>query len=230
VAVDRLAPEDVGDLARRLPEGRRLSEADLERAIDRSDGIPLFLEELVRSSGVASGGGTATAAIPPALRDLLLARFAAPGVDLRVAQRLATIGTEASLPLIATSTADLGLDLDEQLGALVDGGIVQLLPGDPRTYRFHHHLLADLAYDTQLSAEARSLPFPHGPFSLCYATGARATVALMLDDLEGARRHTVDLCEAAERHGYTFWSLIGGYNGAALDLREGVDGAADRPG
>src|SRR5690606_25860652 len=60
------------------------------------------------------------------------------------------------LPLLAAATDDLGVDLDEQLHALVDAGIVELRPGDPPTYRFHHHLLAELAYDTQLSAARRA--------------------------------------------------------------------------
>ena len=51
--LDRLSTDELGELARRLPEGRRLAPADLARAIERSDGIPLFLEELVRSSALA---------------------------------------------------------------------------------------------------------------------------------------------------------------------------------
>ena len=52
--------------------------------------------------------------IPAALRDLLLARFAAPGVDLRLAQLLATIGPEAPLPLAGRSRLDLA---DDELDA-----------------------------------------------------------------------------------------------------------------
>lgn len=189
VLVERLAPEELSELARRLPEGRQLSAADLERAIGRSDGIPLFLEELVRSAGVATGDGRAAGAIPPALRDLLLARFAAPGVDLRTAQRLATIGTEASLPLIDAATRDLGIDLDEQLGALVDAGIVKLVPGDPPTYRFHHHLLAELAYDTQLTAarHAAHLAVAEGLRS-GLAVGSTGGPAVLAHHLEQAGR------------------------------------------
>ena len=150
IELDRLSIDELAELARRLPEGRNLDEADLRRAIERSDGVPLFLEELVRTASVAHGQGTTSGTIPAALRDLLLARFAVPGVDLRLAQLLATIGAEAPLPLVASVAKGMTNDVDQELSALVDAGIVDLLPGDPASYRFRHHLLAELAYDTQL--------------------------------------------------------------------------------
>ena len=158
VTLDRLSGDELSVLARRLPEGRALSPDHLERVIQRSDGIPLFLEQLLRTSALAAGDEEAHAStIPAALRDLLLARFAAPGVDLRLAQVLATIGTEAHLPLIAAVSELLPSVLDQQLAALVDAGILTILPGDPLTYQFHHHLLSELAYDTQLQAARRQV-------------------------------------------------------------------------
>ena len=156
LALDRLSPDELTDLARRLPEGRQLPLDELERAIARSDGIPLFLEELVRTSSISMAGRAGTEHIPPALRDLLLARFAAPGVDLRMAQLLATIGAEVPLPLLSAVAQVTADRLHEELAALVDAGIVELVPGEPPTYRFRHHLLAELAYDTQLHAARRA--------------------------------------------------------------------------
>lgn len=152
VPVDRLSVRELGELAERLPEGRRLDRAALDRAIERSDGIPFFLEELLRTSELAGGllGDRPTSDIPPALRDLLLARYAAPGVDLQVAQLLATIGGEATRAVVA---ATLGRDLaevDEVLQPLLEARILVVVEGEPLAYRFRHHLLAELAYDTQL--------------------------------------------------------------------------------
>lgn len=149
--LDRLTDLELRELASRLPESRALTPAHLDEVIARSDGVPLFLEELLRTSAVATGGQARSAeVVPPALRDLLLARFAAPGVDLRLAQLIATIGNEASPPLIA-AISGLGPDeLDRQLARLVATGTLVRREGRPVTYRFRHHLLADLAYDTQL--------------------------------------------------------------------------------
>jgi class 3 adenylate cyclase len=155
IALDRLSASELADLARRSPDGRRLEEEHLDHLIQRSDGIPLYLEELLRNARAANATTTVESNIPAALRDLLLARFAGPGVDLRLAQQVATIGHEAPLPLIAeVSRLDPGR-LDDQLGALVDAGIVIRVPGDPVSFRFRHHLLQELAYDTQLQTARR---------------------------------------------------------------------------
>jgi class 3 adenylate cyclase len=156
VALDRLTDTELRELATRLPEGRSLPADHLDEVIDRSDGVPLFLEELLRTSNVAAGAGPDRTrdVVPTALRDLLLARFAAPGVDLRLAQLVATIGNEVELPLIAAVSGLPANELDRQLARLVETGTLVRRDGDPVTYRFRHHLLADLAYDTQL-LEAR---------------------------------------------------------------------------
>ena len=152
VALDRLTDAELRELASRLPEGRSLAADHLEEVIDRSDGVPLFLEELLRTSNVASAaqGERTRDVVPAALRDLLLARFAAPGVDLRLAQLVATIGNEVEVSLIAAVSGLPATELDRQLTRLVETGTLVRRDGDPVTYRFRHHLLADLAYDTQL--------------------------------------------------------------------------------
>jgi hypothetical protein len=151
LGLERMSRAELDELAQRLPEGRHLGRPVLDEAIERSDGIPFFLEELLRSSALAQVQiDDRGAAIPAALRDLLLARFASPGVDLHLAQLLATIGGEATAPVAA---AVCGVDLaaiEARLAPLVDADILAYLPGEPPSYRFKHHLLADLAYDTQL--------------------------------------------------------------------------------
>ena len=168
IPLDRLSADEMADLARRTPEGRRLDEGHLEQLIERSDGIPLYLEELLRNAQVAHAGASPDSHIPAGLRDLLLARFAGPGVDLRLAQVLATIGHEAPLPLVAEVTRLDPALLTEQLGALVDAGIVTVIPGEPMSYRFRHHLLAELAYDTQLQGHRRQ---SHGLVADALITG-----------------------------------------------------------
>jgi class 3 adenylate cyclase/tetratricopeptide (TPR) repeat protein len=152
IDVDRLSAEELHELARRLPESRHLTPDDVQRAIERSDGIPFFLEELLRSSGMARGDGVerATRHIPAGLRDLLLARFAAPGVDLRLAQLLSAIGDESSAPVVAAIAGCPLAELDDLLAPMVAAGILVREEGEPVMFRFRHHLLAELAYDTQL--------------------------------------------------------------------------------
>ena len=196
--VERLSVDDLSALARRLPEAKGLSGPQLTAAVERSDGIPLFLEELVRSSALASGDGLPDpSTIPAALRDLLLARFAAPGVDLRLAQLLATIGLESPEPVIrAASDLDPAV-LDAQLAALVEVGIVTRSAGPLATYRFHHQLLADLAYDTQLHAVRRR---SHGVVAdvLRGHDGAPAVLAHHFERADRFAEAISALAEAAE--------------------------------
>lgn len=75
---------------------------------------------------------------------------------------------------------------------------------------------------------AATLPFPIGPFSLCYVLSMRASLEVMSGDLHVAESYTDRLLELAERHGFTFWTIVGGFYDAYRDLRAGVEGAGDR--
>ena len=150
----RLGSDELAQMASRLPESRTLTVEHLQELIERSDGIPLYLEELLRGSAVAHAGLDAATQhrtdIPAGLRDLLLARFASPGVDLRLAQIMATIGREVNEDVLSAVAGLPSAELQRQLDGLVAAGLVDREPSTPPSYRFHHHLLAELAYDTQL--------------------------------------------------------------------------------
>jgi class 3 adenylate cyclase len=154
VELDRLSPLELEDLAGRLPEGRSLGEDHLREILERSDGMPLFLEELLRTARQATPEATSRSqtSIPAALRDHLLARFAVPGADLHLAQLVATIGGAAPRSLIVATSNLPEATLETQLDALVGSGILDLVSSAPPVYQFHHQLLADLAYDTQVRA------------------------------------------------------------------------------
>ena len=198
VDLPRLTTEELRELARRLPEGRRLEPQELDEVALRSDGIPLFLEELLRTSGVASRERQTGDNIPAALRDLLLARFAVPGADLRFAQVIATIGVGASRAVIQRSTDLSAAEVDRQLAALVDADVLITDPDDQDLYRFRHHLLAELAYDTQLH-EVR--PRVHGRVADALLEDPSPDRAVVAHHLERAHRFVeavVTLTRAAE--------------------------------
>jgi predicted ATPase len=100
IVVDRMGATELRGMVEALPEGRNLAESDIAELIERSDGIPLCLEELVRAgaSGAYALGDTgrldANFTVPPALLEPLLARLSSPQVDLPLAQLMATIGQE----------------------------------------------------------------------------------------------------------------------------------------
>ena len=101
-----LAPTDLEGIAAASPAASRMAAADVERLARRSDGVPLYFEELLRLEEQPSGGpaprlASSETAIPPALLDPLLARIAAPGIELGLIQTLACIGQEVRHDLLA---------------------------------------------------------------------------------------------------------------------------------
>jgi class 3 adenylate cyclase len=156
-----LPPGDLQVLAERIERSASLDDGRLQNLIARSDGVPLFLEELVRSASALgddalAGSGlrtTARSRIPAALRDPLLARLVLPGIDLALVQTAATIGREVDRVVLARVTGLEDKPLASKLANLVAAGLVD--PGSERTIRFRHDLLRDAAYETQRRSARR---------------------------------------------------------------------------
>jgi predicted ATPase/class 3 adenylate cyclase len=135
---------------------------------EKSDGVPLFVEELAHllknrvdqtSSGPAewdailAKGGIAT------LADLLSARMADLGQGRTVAQVASVIGREFSYELFASLLGGEMPDIspDAQLEALVKAGVLRRRLGERLSFRFRHVLLQEAAYDSLLKAKRREL-------------------------------------------------------------------------
>ncbi|HKE78558.1 MAG TPA: AAA family ATPase [Solirubrobacteraceae bacterium] len=148
-----LTDDELKEMARLMPEASRLSPEEREALIERCDGMPLFLEELVRTAEALDDGRAAFHSInyadfriPPALRDPLLARLTSPGVDLELAQAAATIGREAQRDLLRRVTGSSPAEFDRKLRTLIDAGLVH---PHGNAVRFRHELIREVAYETQ---------------------------------------------------------------------------------
>jgi DNA-binding SARP family transcriptional activator len=124
----------------------------------RSDGIPLFVEEMTKiiletessqEEGVAGVGPTRKIGIPATLHDLLMARLDRLGAAKEVAQIGAAIGREFSHPLLE-AVADLDAEeLNDKLAKLTQSGLLQRrVSGEETIYLFKHALVQDAAYET----------------------------------------------------------------------------------
>ena len=89
IALEPLGEKEAAGLVAALTEGG-LDATQRRLIVERGDGVPLFLQELTRSAGVARPGEV----LPPRIHEILTARLRAPGIDLRVAQLAATLGGE----------------------------------------------------------------------------------------------------------------------------------------
>ena len=144
--VDALQPDG-------LPADARTSLAD------RSDGVPLYLEELVRGwgSGSAQDGSLHIGeTVPDALYEPLVARLMSTAAGMTVAVAAATIGRDVDRVLLAAVLDLAPEELDPELEALSAGKI--LVPtGRGETYRFRHELLRGVAYELQPPATRRKV-------------------------------------------------------------------------
>ncbi|MHB8467841.1 MAG: AAA family ATPase, partial [Acidimicrobiales bacterium] len=159
VRLERFVGAELRTLASAVPEGEGLREEAVEIAMTRSGGVPLYVEELIRAVDAepVALAPDADTQIPPVLVGPLLARLAAPGVDLALCQAIATVGREADHEVLAALMGLPDADLDAKLHLLSDARLVEVCGGDHRAYRFRHELMRDLAYETQLHPERRRL-------------------------------------------------------------------------
>ena len=165
----RFPREHTATLARHAA-GNRTLPAELQAEIAaKTGGIPLFVEEIVRtlmSSGLLRAEGDACVldgplpplAIPPTLTDSLMARLDQLGADRRYAQLGAVIGREFTMDLIAAVAAEPEEAVAGSLAALVDAGILSCWGnGTKALYTFSHALMREAALESMLRSQRQRM-------------------------------------------------------------------------
>jgi len=156
VALNRLTRAQVGELIR-AQAGADVPADVVEKIAERTDVVPLFVEEFTRL--VAEGGKDGLqAAIPASLQDLLLARLDRMASDREVVQLGATIGRTFGYDLIRAATDRDEAVLRAELRKLVDAGLLFPKGTIPRaTYTFKHALIQDAAYQSLVKKTRQQL-------------------------------------------------------------------------
>ena len=169
VALNRLLPEDRAALIQALAGNIGLSREMIDEIAERTDGIPLFAEELTKAVLESSNAellkttSAVGSEVPATLHASLMARLDHLGsVARETAQVGSVIGREFSydrlVALVAQSRV-LPLDVvDPALGALVDSGLVFVRGTPPSaSYTFKHALVQDAAHSTLLRTQRQKL-------------------------------------------------------------------------
>jgi predicted ATPase len=153
----------------RVAGGKGLPGEVLERIVARTDGVPLFLEELTRAvleSGLlrdegeryALSGPVPALAVPATLYDSLLARLDRLAPVKEVAQIGAVIGREFSHALLEAVAPLPEGALRDALDRLVEAELIFRRGSPPvATYTFKHALVQDAAYGTLLRSKRQQL-------------------------------------------------------------------------
>jgi predicted ATPase/class 3 adenylate cyclase len=130
--------------------------------IAKTDGIPLFVEELTKSlleSGVLRDDGKRFVldnplpplAIPPSLQDSLMARLDRLAATKDIAQLAACIGRSFDFRLLSAVTSQDEGELRSALDQLVDAGLIhERGMHEDINFEFKHALVRDAAYDSLL--------------------------------------------------------------------------------
>jgi class 3 adenylate cyclase/tetratricopeptide (TPR) repeat protein len=165
----KLTRPQTAAMVSRLAGGKAVPEDLLEQILGKTDGVPLFVEELTRSI-LESGdlkeaddrweyaGRTGSLAIPLTLRDSLMARLDRFTPVKEIAQIGAAIGREFSYELIAAVAPHSRPALDQALAQLTASGLAFQQGAPPEAaYTFKHALVQDAAYDSLLRRRRQDL-------------------------------------------------------------------------
>lgn len=162
LALNRLHPRQRAEMIEGVTLGKALPKEVTDQIIERTDGIPLFVEELTRTvleSGVLREandryvlhGPLPPMAIPMTLHASLMARLDHLGPARDVAQIAAAIGRRFSYELVSAVASMPQARLDDALDHLVSSELI-FRHGTPpdAEYTFKHALVQDAAYSAVL--------------------------------------------------------------------------------
>jgi len=169
LTLNRLARRQSTELIDSLCAGKRLPADVVEQIVTKTDGIPLFIEELTktvlesgllieRDGSYAHTGPMPPMAIPSTLQDSLMARLERLSPVKEVAQIGSAIGREFSYDLLAAVSELRDNELKEALGQLANAELVYVRGEPPdATYVFKHALVQDAAYASLLRARRQQI-------------------------------------------------------------------------
>ena len=170
LSLNRLGGRDAATLALGLAGNTPLGSEVVEEIVERTDGVPLFVEELTKAviergeqerqvGAVLSASPLPALTVPPTLHASLVARLDRIGGAAReVAQIGAVLGREFSYELIEPVAQRNSAELENALSRLTEAGLVFCRGVAPNSsYLFKHALVQDAAYGTLLRTRRQEL-------------------------------------------------------------------------
>ena len=169
LTINRFAQREINSLIDRVVGNRMLPPSIRQDIIERTDGIPLFVEEMTKAVLEAESEGEArrtvavvpssTLAVPASLHASLMARLDRLGPPAKeVAQIGAAIGREFSHALLTFVVRETGAEVESALDRLIQAGLLSRQGVPPyASYLFKHALVQDAAYGTLLREPRRVL-------------------------------------------------------------------------
>jgi predicted ATPase/class 3 adenylate cyclase len=168
ITLNRLGEREITAMIDRVTGNKALPRSIRQDIIERTDGVPLFVEEMTKAVLEAESEGevqrttaaipSPALAVPASLHASLMARLDRLGSAKEVAQIGAAIGREFSYALMAAVARKAEADLASALDRLTAAGLLFRQGAPPNaTYLFKHALVQDAAYGTLLREPRRAL-------------------------------------------------------------------------
>ena len=162
LTLNRLSRKESAAMITKVAGGKAMPEEVFDEIVAKTDGVPLFVEELTKTvlesdlledagDRYVLSGPLPPLAIPASLQDSLMARLDRLAPVKEVAQLAATLGRTFSHELLAAVSPLKRDGLDDALSQLLNAGLIYRhgLPPDV-TYEFKHALVRDVAYQSLL--------------------------------------------------------------------------------
>ena len=158
ITLNRLSARNVRTMLGEVAAQKALSEETIATVLQRTGGVPLFVEELTRAVLESSNAKLTEREIPVTLHDSLMARLDRLGSAKEVAQVGAVIGSEFSYELLHAIHPLAEADLQGALRRLADAELIYVhgIPPDA-DYTFKHALVRDAAYEALLKSRRKDL-------------------------------------------------------------------------
>jgi len=164
IPVNRVSHAQVEQIVAGISDGKTLPAEVLQQIIAKTDGVPLFVEEMTKAileSGQLKAldghyelvGALSTLTIPATLQDSLMARLDRLVTAKGIAQIGAIIGRQFAYDLLQAVSQVDEMMLQHELGRLVEAEIVYQRGLPPQAYYFFKHaLIRDSAYESLLKS------------------------------------------------------------------------------
>ena len=164
VQLGRLDRAQVEEMVKRLTREAPLPNEVMEQVVERTDGVPLFVEELtlmvmetLPQQRDTLRRTPRSLEIPTTLRDSMMARLDRLGPIKATAQLAAALGREFTYEVLEAASAIDGEAVKKDLEALVAADLVYRRRGAHPIYVFKHALIRDTAYESMLKPLRRQV-------------------------------------------------------------------------
>jgi len=169
IKLQRLSSKDMVNICHHQTKGKVLPEEILNQIVTKTEGVPLFVEELTKtiiesevlvekSDGFEVAGSVSSLAIPSTLQDSLLARLDRLDEVKEIVQVGSVLGREFSVDMLNAVLPDEVDNLEHSMHKLLDseifyqGGIAE-----QTVYQFKHALIQDAAYESLLKSRRQQM-------------------------------------------------------------------------